>query len=192
MTPFDRAMSMFDDYNRQDPNTESVNGRHIPKELVYAERMSKCLHSIEPDAAEEIRLAARCQHIGRWQIPRSTFPADRKGYLMWRNKLKDHHAEIASRILAECGYGQAVIDKVRFLLLKKELHHNADTQLLEDVVCLVFIEFYLAEFAAKHDDKKVIDILKKTMKKMSPRAIALAGQLPLDPKTKSLLASAAG
>ena len=187
MSAFDVAVLKFDEFNRVDPNREPVEGEMVAKELVYARRMSERLQIFAPDAAEEVRLAARCQHIGRWQIPRTTFPADRKGYLMWRNKLKDHHAAIASKILTESGYNQDMIDKVRFLLLKKELHHHKDTQLLEDVVCLVFIEHYLSDFAGKHDDDKVIDILRKTMKKMSPRCLGVARQLPVNSKIKSLL-----
>lgn len=187
MSAFDTAIARFDDYNRQDPNVETVGGDSIAKELVYAGRMSDCLSKFAPDAPEEVRLAARCQHIGRWQIPRSTYPADRKGYLMWRNKLKDHHAAIASDILNDAGYDADMIEKVKFLLLKKELYSNQQTQLLEDVVCLVFIEFYLADFAAKHDEHKVIDILRKTMKKMTDRARAAAVLVPLDVKTKTLV-----
>jgi len=188
MTLFDTALSKFDDYNSQDPNHELVDGQSVPKELVYARRMSERLTSFAPDAAEEVRLAARCQHIGRWQIPRTTYPADKKGYLQWRNKLKDHHAALAEGILKEAGYSQDMVDKVKFLLLKKELHHNQQTQLLEDVVCLVFIEFYLADFAAKHDDEKVVDILRKTMKKMTGRAIQAAREIELDPRTATLIA----
>ena len=187
MNPFDVAISKFDEYNRVDPNRESMEGEMVAKELVYARRMSERLQTFEPHAPEEVRLAARCQHIGRWQIPRTTFPADRKGYLVWRNKLKDHHAAISAKILTEAGYGQDMIDKVRFLLLKKELHHNKDTQLLEDVVCLVFIEHYLSDFAEKHDDDKIIDILKKTMKKMTARGISVATDLRVSSKIKSLL-----
>jgi hypothetical protein len=115
---------------------------------------------------------------------------DRKGYLQWRNALKFHHVKIASGILADCGYDTSTIDQVSFLLLKKELHKNEDTQLLEDVVCLVFIEFYLADFAAKHEPDKVIDILKKTMKKMSPRAIEEVSHLDLPADTEALIARA--
>jgi hypothetical protein len=188
MTSFEHALTKFDIYNNQDPNLEVVDGKPIAKELLYAQRLSERLSRFAPDASDVVRLAARCQHIGRWQIPRNTFTADRKGYLLWRNKLKDHHAALAEGILKESGFNQETIDKVKFLLLKKELHHNSDTQLLEDVVCLVFIEFYLAEFAAKHDDDKVVDILRKTMKKMSPKAIEAAGQIALDPRTSQLLA----
>lgn len=112
---------------------------------------------------------------------------DRKGYLQWRNEEKIHHAHIAEKILSDCGYDATVIDKVKLLLLKKELYTNADTQLLEDVTCLVFIEFYLEDFAGKHDEEKVVEILRKTLKKMSNRAKTLAGQVSLSQKNRSLI-----
>ena len=135
-----------------------------------------------------LKLAARCQHIGRWEIPRNTFSMDRKGYLQWRSKLVLYHAEIATRILTSCGLENNVIEKVRFLLQKKELRqHHPETQILEDVICLVFIEHYLDDFAMQHDDEKVIDILKKTIPKMSSRALNEAANIKLSPKAADLL-----
>jgi hypothetical protein len=189
MGSFDLAILKFDAFNAADPNHEGEPG--IPRELLYARRMSECLSQFAPNASEEVRLAARCQHIGRWQIPRNTYPDGRKGYLQWRSKLKEFHAETASTILRECGYGDDQIDKVRALLLKKDLLHNPETQLLEDVVCLVFVKYYLADFAVKHEPAKVVDILKKTMKKMSAAAKAEVSNMPLDGATRSIVAEAA-
>lgn len=179
---FDTAINLFDEYNSADPNK---------KEVLYARRMSDRLNKFKPDAAEHIRLAVRCQHIGRWQIPRNTYPDGKKGYIAWRNKLKDHHAEIAQGILVKCGYDQPMILMIQDLLEKKDLRNNPDTQLLEDVVCLVFVEFYLDDFAAKHDDEKMIDILSRTIKKMTPRAIEEAKSLHLSLHVKDLLSKAA-
>lgn len=178
---FDDAIKKFDDYNSADPNG---------KEVIYSHRMSERLDQFKPDAGEHIKLAIRCQHIGRWKIPRNTYPEGKKGYLQWRNKLKDFHAETAGAILADVGYDQGMIDSVKDLLEKKDLRSNADTQLLEDVVCMVFVEFYLDEFAAKHEDEKVIDILAKTLKKMTPAAIKVAATLPLESRTAELLKNA--
>lgn len=189
--PFDDAIVKFDAYNSNDPHHEQFDGKTYPKELLYARRMSERLDVTAPKSPEYLKLAARCQHIGRWEIPRESYPMDRKGYLQWRSTLKTHHATIAGEILADCGYGEEIIDKVKFLLLKKELNRNADTQLLEDVICLVFIEFYLDDFAAKHDDSKVIDILQKTMKKMSSKAISEAGAIAVSEKTAGLIQKAA-
>jgi hypothetical protein len=187
----EKAFITFDAYNANDPNHEIFNGESYPKELLYAQRMTERLNTFAPQAPEHVQLAARSQHIGRWEIPRSSYPMDRKGYLQWRNAEKIHHAEIANQILKSCRYDDDVIEKVKFLLLKKELHSNTDTQLLEDVICLVFIEYYLEEFTAKHDDEKVVDILRKTLKKMSPRAIKEAIRIPMSEKIQKLIQYAA-
>ena len=187
---FAKAIAAFDAYNLNDPNKEEYDGRVFPKELLYAQRMTERLAGFAPDAAEDVKLAARCQHIGRWEIPRSNYPMDKKGYLQWRNEEKSHHAKIAQDILEACEYDQETIDRVKLLLLKKELHTNPHTQLLEDVVCLVFIEFYLEEFAAKHDDEKVVDILQKTIRKMTPKGVQSAGKIPVSNRMKSLIGRA--
>ena len=180
---FNNAIKKFDEYNSADPNG---------KELLYARRMSERLEQFKPDSPEYLRLAVHCQHIGRWKIPRNTFADGKKGYIAWRNKLKDFHAETASAILADVGYDQGTIDRVKDLLEKKDLRSNPDTQLLEDVVCMVFIEFYLEEFASRHDEAKVIDILAKTLKKMSNAAIDVATGFELSSRMKELLTRAAG
>jgi hypothetical protein len=188
---FEKAFAQFDSYNSNDPNKEDYNGKSYPKELLYAIRMSERLDLFKPGSPDYLKLAARCQHIGRWEIPRSSYPMDKKGYLQWRNTLKFHHAKIAGDILTTCGYDSETIEKVKFLLLKKELTKNADTQTLEDVICLVFIQYYLDEFAAKHEDDKVVDILRKTMKKMSGHAITQAHTIPLSDKISHLIKKAA-
>jgi hypothetical protein len=187
---FSRAIAAFDAYHEKDPNTETDNGKPVPKELLYAHRMSYRLHRFAPDADESVKLAARCQHIGRWEIPRAQYTQDRRGYLLWRHAEKLHHVRIAGEIMAECGYDTAIIDKVSALLMKRELPTNADAQLLEDVVCIVFIEHYLADFAARHDDEKVVDILHKTMRKMSDNAKKVVGGLRLSPRVSALIAQA--
>lgn len=188
---FKKAIDQFDAYNAKDPHQEEFKDVSYPKELLYALRMSERLDLFAPDAPEYLRLAARCQHIGRWEIPRNSYAMDRKGYFQWRNTLKSHHAKIAEQILTDCQYDTESIDKVKFLLLKKELHRNADTQTLEDVICLVFIQYYLDEFAAKHEDEKIVDILRKTMKKMSPKAIGEVGNIPVPEKIGIMINQAA-
>lgn len=183
---FTKAISAFDAYHEKDPHTESEGGRVYPKELLYARRMTERLSRFAPDAEEAVKLAARCQHIGRWEIPREKYPMDRKGYLQWRNEEKIHHARIAEKILSECGYDSETIEKVRTLLLKKELYTNPSTQMLEDVVCLVFVEYYLEEFASRHDDEKIVDILRKTLKKMSEAGKQALTGLRVPDKIRSL------
>jgi hypothetical protein len=182
------AFDAFDQYNARDPYREVINGKSFPKEMLYGIRMTERLSQYKPDASEAVVLAARCQHIGRWEIPRSSFPMDRKGYLQWRSKLAIHHADIASRILKQVGYNEHIIEKVKFLLQKKELRqHHPETQVLEDVICLVFIEHYLDDFASQHDDDKVVDILRKTIVKMSPNAIEEVSRIKTTDRVQKLL-----
>lgn len=182
-----KAIAAFDAYNKNDSTNVEYNGQLISKELLYAQRMSERLQQYAPNSPEHLQLAARCQHIGRWEIGRGSYPTGRKGYLQWRNAVNLHHASLAEIILRQCNYDQELIDKVKFLLLKKQLQQNTESQLLEDIICLVFIEYYLEEFAAKHDDEKVIDIVRKTMLKMSPTSIAAVSQINLPEKLNRLL-----
>lgn len=184
---FKKAIEAFDAYNQNDPNKEEYKGNVFSKEVLYAQRMTDRLNRYAPDAPDYVKLAARCQHIGRWEIGRDHFPMDKKGYLQWRNQEKIHHAKIAEEILKSCQYETEKIEKVKFLVLKKELFTNADTQLLEDVICLVFIEFYIEVFATKHDDNKVVDIIKKTLKKISPKGIAISAEIKVSGKMQSLI-----
>ncbi|MDB5119928.1 MAG: hypothetical protein JWN56_1146 [Sphingobacteriales bacterium] len=186
-----QAFDAFDLYNSADPNREIFEGDTYPKEVLYALRMTEKLNDFAFDVPDYLQLAARSQHIGRWEIARSEYPMDRKGYLQWRSQLKLHHAAVAEKILRECKYDDDTIEKVKALLLKKQLHQNPDTQLLEDVICLVFIQYYLDEFAAKHEDDKVIDIIQKTLKKMSPHGIDAAVKIPVSDKVGELIGKAA-
>ncbi len=189
-TRFDQAIARFDAANAQDPNIEPIDGRDVPKELLYAQRMTAWLDAIAPDAPESVRLATRCQHIRRWTIPRADFPAGRDGYLRWRAELARFHAETAAKILREVGYDETLIAKVEGLLRKRNLKRDPDVQLLEDVICLVFLENYFADFSTQFDEAKVIDIIRKTWAKMSPRGHAAALELELSPDAAELVAKA--
>jgi hypothetical protein len=191
VTPLQQAFAKFDAYNATDPNREEFEGKTYPKEVLYAERMTKKLNDYAPDAPEYMQLAVRCQHIGRWEIARDAYPMDRPGYLMWRSQLKLHHTKIAEPILTEIGYDEETINKVKALLLKKQLHQNPDTQLIEDVICLVFVEFYLDDFIKKHSEEKMVDILRKTLKKISPRGIEEALKISMTNEVKDLIMKAA-
>lgn len=187
---FEKAIAAFDEYNSKDPNKEKAGEKHYPKELLYAQRMSKSLVGYKPDASEALRLAIRCQHIGRWEIPRDSFPKDRVGYLQWRNKLKVHHADIAEKILGELGYDNETIERVKFLVQKKQLRHDEESQTLEDVVCLVFLSYYLDDFAVEHEEGKVVSILQKTWMKMSEKGKEAALKLPLSDNSRNFIAKA--
>lgn len=163
----EEALKAFDLANSQDPNLEIVNGKEVPKELIYGQRMTEVLNNFEPNASTSLQLAARCQHICRWESPRSDYEMNRVGYLTWRAELKKFHAKKASEILTELNFDTETIDRVAFLLQKKQLKRDEETQLLEDVICLVFLEYYYEAFRIKHTDEKVIDIIQKTWKKMS-------------------------
>ena len=187
---FSKAIRLFDEANSQDPTSELHEGKEYPKELLYAIRMTEKLQEFEPKAEEALGLAVRCQHLRRWEIPRSQYDMNRVGYLKWRNDLKSFHAEKASEILKQSGYESDLIDQVRFLLLKKQLKKNKMTQTLEDVICLVFLEFYFEKFSHKYQEEKLIDIVKKTWTKMSDKGQKAALGLPLSDRSLKLISQA--
>jgi len=184
------AISLFDKSNENDPNKESFEGQDFSKELLYAIRMTQCLDKFSPEAEEALKLAVRCQHIRRWEIPRENYEMNRVGYLKWRNDLKIFHADKASEILKEVGYEQELVESVRFLLLKKQLKQNELTQTLEDVICLVFLEFYFEKFSEKYSEEKMISILQKTWKKMSSKGQKSALDLHLSVHSQDLISKA--
>ena len=184
------AIELFDKSNENDPNKESFEGKTFSKELLYANRMTQCLEKFHPEAEEALRLAVRCQHIRRWEIPREDYEMNRVGYLKWRNDLKTFHADKASEILKEVGYEDDLVESVRFLLLKKQLKQNELTQTLEDVICLVFLEFYFEKFSAKYSEEKMINILQKTWKKMSSEGQKAALELHFSAHSQDLVSKA--
>lgn len=185
-----KAFELFDLANSKDPNKELFMGREYPKEVLYAIRMTEKLNEFAPDASEVLRLTVRAQHICRWEIPRESYEMNRTGYLKWRQDLKKFHAEKASEILEKVGYDSETIGKVKFLLEKKQLKRNAETQTLEDVICLVFLEFYFEPFAREHPEEKVVDILQKTWRKMSEKGQEAALKLPLSQTSKEFVEKA--
>ncbi len=189
---FRQAIAQFDALNGKDPNIEVFEGKEYAKEVLYAQRMSDSLLAFEPNASEVLQLAARCQHLCRWEIARSEYPTGRVGYNQWRNSLKKLHAQKAKDVLKGIGYADDKIERVQFLVLKKQLKKDVETQTLEDVICLVFLAFYFAKFATKHTEEKVIDILRKTWRKMSEQGQAAALELPLSEEAKVLVGKALG
>ncbi len=182
-----KAFYLFDKANEKDPNKEEYLGTMYSKELLYAQRMTEQLDSFAPEASVALQLTARCQHIRRWEIPRDSYPMNREGYLRWRQDLKKFHVSKATALLTEVGYDNETIDQVAFLLSKKQLKKNQETQTLEDVICLVFLEYYFEAFAAKHPDDKTIAILQKTWRKMSEKGQRAALALPLSEKATDLV-----
>ena len=189
-TRFETALALIDKKNAEDKNTYQVFGIEYPKELLYSQRMTRKLLQFNPNASKALQIAARAQHICRWKIPRDEYPMDRVGYLKWRETLKKMHAELTAEILNQVGYDQQFVDRVSFLINKKLIKKNEESQTLEDTICLVFLDYYFEEFAAKHEEEKIIDILKKTWVKMSDKGHETALQLPFSEKSLALVKQA--
>lgn len=187
----ERALAAIDAVHAQDPrHTQDETGQPVPYELLYARRLSDTLAEFAPEASETLQLALRAQHLERWSIPRESYPMDRSGYLNWRSDLKQLHAERAGTLLQAEGYDDATVARVAALIRKERLKSDAECQTLEDVVCLVFLKHYLAEFAHEHDEEKVAAILAKTWRKMSAAGHAAALALPFTAEQQALLAKA--
>ena len=179
-----RALERCEAAHREDPRRIEVDGELVPWSVHYHRRLGHWVLRFDPRASLPLRLAAVCQHIRRWEIPRDDFPRDRIGYLKWRTRLKHFHAEVAAGILQRVGYDAETIARVQALLRKEHLKRDPEAQTLEDVVCLVFLENWFADFARQHEPDKIVDIVAKTWKKMSPAgreaALGMAHALPED------------
>jgi uncharacterized protein DUF4202 len=184
---FAAALRQFDAANALDPNRLELPGGPRPRELAYAEWLSDWVQRLCPDASEELRLAARCQHLCRWMVPRDSYPMTRAGYLQWRERLKKFHADKAGEILRQLGYPDAVIARVQALNRKQGFPTDPETRVLEDALCLVFLEHQLDELAAKTSEEKMINALQKAWKKMTPSARDLATGLTYSMRGKELL-----
>jgi hypothetical protein len=170
---FEQARTLIDDANSIDPNQVSASGREWPKELLYSERMSDMLNRFRPETDEVMKLAIRAQHIERWKSPRKAYPEGRIGYLQWRKDLYKIQATRAAELMGQAGYDKSECDRAWQAVAKKNIKGNSDTQLLEDVTDLVFMEHYMLDFVGKHpdyDEAKWIEIIRKTWNKMSSGA----------------------
>ncbi len=191
---FDAAIREFDSAHGEDPKIIVVDGRQVPWSLHYHKRLAHWVKQLEKTPSEALLLAAHCQHIRRWTIPRSSYPMNRNGYRQWRKTLARFHAQEAAQILKAVGYEEETIHRLQQLLLKIRLKLDPEVQLFEDAICLVFLENELSDFAEKHDQEKLISILQKTWKKMSSRGHQLAQELTkrLPAKAAQLLEKALG
>jgi len=183
MSSYGAACAAVDRANAEDPKNY---------ELLYGQRMVEWVRKLAPGASEELLLAARAQHVRRWTVPRSGYPEGRSGYLRWREGLKKFHADTLAAIMTEAGFGADAVAKARHLLVRKNLADDAEGQTLEDAACLVFLQFELAEFSAKTEPDKMVDILRKSWAKMSPAARDQALALPLGPAELGLVKKALG
>jgi hypothetical protein len=184
---FADAVRRFDRENSLDPNQETVNGEPVPRELVYARRLTDWILRLVPQASEELRLAARCQHIRRWESPRNGYPMTRAGYLKWRADLKKFHAQKAGEILRECGYDELTILRVQELNLKKNFPADPEVRVLEDALCLVFLEFQLAELAGRSEEDKMVNAVRKSWEKMTESGRVAALKLEFGDREKRII-----
>ena len=184
---FDRAIVAIDAANADDPNTIVVRGEERPKELAHAELVSAWVVALQPDASEALRLAARAHHLRRWTVPRSSYPTGRAGYLRWRRELHEQHAREVGEILTAVGYDDATIARVQDVVRKRGLGKDPEVQTLEDALCLVFLETQFHDLAARLEPDTLDGVVDKTLKKMSPAAIARVADLDLTPEDRSLL-----
>lgn len=191
-TPFHAATELIDAENAQDPNSEIYQSKTYPKELLYSNRMFEKLMQFKPDASEAVQIASKAQHICRWKIARDSYPMDRVGYLKWREDLKKFHSKTTAGLLEKVGYNGDFIARVSFLIEKKLLKKDEETQLLEDVICLVFLDYYLDPFVHKHDREKMKNIILKTWNKMSDKGHAEALKINYSATNLALIKEALG
>ncbi|HET9949607.1 MAG TPA: DUF4202 domain-containing protein [Longimicrobiales bacterium] len=171
------ALARFEEAHREDPRSVVVDGETLPWSVHYHRRLAHWVERFDPDASVALRLAAACQHVRRWRIPRSDYEAGRRGYRRWRSELADLHARVAREILTGVGYEEAVVSRVEQLVRKQGLARDPEVQRFEDAICMVFLENEYVELAAKHDDAKLVEILRRTWAKMSPAGRAAALEL---------------
>ena len=177
---FERAIAAIDAANAEDLHQITVRGRSGPKEILHAELVTEWVRDLAPDAGEELLFAARGHHLRRWTVPRASAPAGRSGYLRWRKNLHEQHATELGAILSEAGYDDVTIARVQAIVRKQGLERDPEVQTLEDALCLVFLETQLAEIAARLEPDKLVSVIQKTAKKMSPAGLEAIARVPLD------------
>ncbi len=184
---FEMVIRLIDEANSADPTTVMVRGALRPAELLYGQRMSAQLAVFCPAASEHLLIAARAQHLERWKLPRSAYPMGKFGYFRWRNEQKRRHGARVSELMAEAGYECDDRARVESLVRKEQLKRDREAQALEDTACLVFMEHYMAGFAATKDDADMIGIIAKTWRKMSDAGHAAALAMTFPPELAALV-----
>ncbi|GGM87046.1 hypothetical protein GCM10010967_19260 [Dyadobacter beijingensis] len=187
MSRLEEAFELFDNYNKRSPEHILWDGVDYPAEYFYAIKLHDWVTKLSPDADESLLLASRCQHIGRWEIARKSYPDGRVGYLKWRSDLSKYHAGIAAEILSEVGYDEETITRVRHIVLKQRLKADPDVQTMENALCLVFLQYQYDDLIAKMTEEKMIDILRKTWGKMSAPGQEAALSLPYSEQGRDLI-----
>lgn len=186
------ALERFAAAHREDPRSIDVDGSAVPWSVHYHARLGYWVERFDAGASLPLRLAAACQHIRRWTVPRTSYEAGRRGYRNWRSDLAQMHARSAREVLSEVGFDEQTIARVETLIRKVGLARDPEVRLFEDAICMVFFELEYADLARKHDDEKLIDILRKTWQKMSPkgREAALALSAGMGDRERRLLEAA--
>jgi len=190
MNRIDRAIELFDAYNQQDPRKIEWEGVNYASEYFYALQLYNWVLKLEPAASESLLLASRAQHIGRWKSPRTSYPDGKAGYLNWRSDLKRFHADTAGALMMEAGYDAETIASVQRIILKDHIKTDHEVQVMEDALCLVFLQFQYEEFMLLHDEAKVIRILQKSWKKMSVQGREVALTLHYSDSGKAIIQKA--
>ena len=183
------VIAEIDAANAKDPRHDTVDGNVRPRELLYSERMTDCTSEIYPNASEELQIAARAQHICRWQIPRTDYARDRQGYLAWRKACREHHVKLTSDIMKKHGYRENQVEQVANIIKKQHLKREPDSQALENVVVVVFAKHYLEEFVARneHDEEKLVNILRKTFRKLDAAGYSEIAKLDVSERLRPLI-----
>lgn len=192
---FERVVELIKSANSEDPNQESDGEKSWPKELLYTHRMADMLERYAPEADDVMKLAIQAQHIQRWQSPRDAYPMNKQGYYQWRTNLYQFHADTLAALMQTAAYSETDIERAKRAVAKKALRSNSDTQLLEDVSALVFIEHYMLPFVNKHpeyDEEKWLGIILRTWNKVSEKGqkFALSGELKLPESLVPLITKA--
>ena len=187
---FQALIARIDALNSQDPNQDLIEGVAVPRELLYSKRLTDWVLRLAPDASEALRIAARGQHLCRWTISRSRYEAGRRGYLRWRETLKAFHAERVAELMRAAGYPDDLVQRVKVIMGKRELPCDAETQTLEDALCLVFLETQFADLRKKTPEDTMRVVHQKTWKKMSALGRAEALKLPLGEADRRFLEGA--
>lgn len=190
MDRFERAIAAIDARNADDPHTLVIEGVAKPKELTHAAMVTAWVKRLNPQAGEPLLLAARAHHVRRWAIPRDSYPLGRVPYLQWRRALQDLHAAELRTILEAEGYEKETIDRAEWILRKRDLKSDADCQTLENAICLVFIETQFLETARKIEHGKMVEVVRKTLAKMTDQGREAALGLELPEEAKALIGEA--
>ena len=186
-TQYTTAVELINSVHNQDPNSETIDGVELKAELLYSERMLAILEKVAPDASFELKLAAKCQHMSRWSIPRATFSMDKKGYYQWRAAIMEHQLNVSSSVLKQAEINEPSIEIIVDALKNKADKSNINASIIEDTACLTFIKWYLVPFAGQFDPEKAKIILQKTAGKMSERGLGLIPEMELSDDVQHVL-----